>query len=296
MLDTKKKELDIVIDTDTFNEVDDQFALAYAMRSPELHIKGIYAAPFLNAKSNSPEDGMLKSYDEILKVLSLAEREDLLPIVKRGCTSFLENEESYVKSDAVEHLIAIAKDHTPENPLYVVGLAVLTDIASAIVKAPEIVPNIVVVWLGGHSREYENTLEFNMRQDIAAARVVFQSEVKFVQIPCRGVASHFSTTKPEMDHWIVGKNPLATYLAINAVNEASTYAEGKPWSRVIWDVTAIAWLLNEEERFLKERTTKRNLPSYDGTYSYPMTDLMMQYVYYVNRDALFEDLFRKLAE
>ena len=54
--------VDVVIDTDTFNEIDDQFALAYLIRSEEkLHLKAIYAAPFHNEKSAGPEDGMEKS-------------------------------------------------------------------------------------------------------------------------------------------------------------------------------------------------------------------------------------------
>ena len=35
------------------------------------------------------------------------------------------------------------------------------------------VENTVIVWLGGHALECEHTKEFNMQQDVAAARVVF---------------------------------------------------------------------------------------------------------------------------
>ena len=39
----------MVLDTDTFNEVDQQFALAYALRSPEsMTVEAVYAAPFFN--------------------------------------------------------------------------------------------------------------------------------------------------------------------------------------------------------------------------------------------------------
>ena len=64
-----------VLDTDAFNEIDDQFAIAYALKSPErISLEAIYAAPFLNGKSESPEDGMEKSYDEIRKLLSSHQR------------------------------------------------------------------------------------------------------------------------------------------------------------------------------------------------------------------------------
>ena len=53
--------VDVILDTDTYNEIDDQFALAYMLLSPErIRPVGICAAPFLNAKSQSPADGMEK--------------------------------------------------------------------------------------------------------------------------------------------------------------------------------------------------------------------------------------------
>ena len=61
--------VDAVIDTDTYNEVDDQFALAYLIKSTEkINLKAIYATPFFNNNSSSPSDGMHKSYDEIFKI------------------------------------------------------------------------------------------------------------------------------------------------------------------------------------------------------------------------------------
>jgi len=43
------KKLDMVLDTDTYNEVDDQFALVYALRSVErLNVQAVYAAPLIH--------------------------------------------------------------------------------------------------------------------------------------------------------------------------------------------------------------------------------------------------------
>ena len=65
--------VDVVLDTDTFNEVDDQFALSYLVKMADrLRLQAIYAAPFFNEKSTGPEDGMEKSYREILTLLGLA--------------------------------------------------------------------------------------------------------------------------------------------------------------------------------------------------------------------------------
>ena len=47
-----------VLDTDPFNEVDDQFALAYILRSPErIDLQAIYAAPFTTRRWPAPPRG-----------------------------------------------------------------------------------------------------------------------------------------------------------------------------------------------------------------------------------------------
>ena len=77
-LTTPKGKVDVVLDTDAYNEIDDQFAISYLIRyADRFLIKGICAAPFWNDKSVSPADGMEKSYDEIMKLLTLLGREDL---------------------------------------------------------------------------------------------------------------------------------------------------------------------------------------------------------------------------
>lgn len=68
--------LDMVLDTDTYNEVDDQFALCYALLSPErLNVQAVYAAPYFNDRSTGPLDGMERSYGEIVHLLDVMGRD-----------------------------------------------------------------------------------------------------------------------------------------------------------------------------------------------------------------------------
>jgi inosine-uridine nucleoside N-ribohydrolase len=175
-----------------------------------------------------------------------------------------------------------------------VAIGAITNIASAILINPRVAENTVVVWLGGHSLEYHDTAEFNMVQDIASARVVYKSGVPYVQLPCFGVVSSFTISKPELEYWLKGKNPLADYLATNTIDEAESYAHGKPWTRVIWDVTAVAWLLNDNNRFMLSSIVKTPLSSYEGIYEDYAEGEDMRYVYYIHRDRLMEDLFAKI--
>ena len=285
-------KIDVIIDTDTFNEIDDQFAISYLLRHNEkLNTVAIYAAPFFNPLSESPADGMEKSYNEIHKILKLADEEK--PVFK-GSDKFLDNETTPVISDAAKDLAERVKNYSPENPLYVVAIGAITNIASAILLNPEVSENTVVVWLGGHALHYLDTREFNMYQDVAAARVVMQSGVPFVQLPCNGVVSSFTVSGPELEYWLMGKNKLADYLAKNTIEAANKYAKGMVWTRVIWDVTAVAWLVNDNDKFMQSRIIPTPLPTYDNLYSETPDAHLMRYVYHINRDELMRDLFNML--
>ena len=288
-----QRPIDVVLDTDAYNEVDDQFAIAYLFSVKEkLNTKVIYAAPFFNKKSESPADGMEKSYHEIFKVLDLAGEQAQ---VLRGSDRYLENEQTPVISDAAKDLAERVKDYSPENPLYVVALGAITNIASAILLNPQVAENAVVVWLGGHAHHYHDTAEFNMRQDIAAARVVFTSGVPLIQLPCWGVVGNFAVSELELKHYFMGKNPLADYLARNAIEEAETYANGTAWGRVIWDVTAVAWLLNDEDQFMRSRIIPGMMPNYDNQYEPVPQGYPIRYVYHIKRDKLLNALIRGLT-
>lgn len=286
--------IDVVLDTDAYNEIDDQFAISYLLKSKEkLNTKAIYAAPFFNVNSESPKDGMEKSYDEILKLLSLLNEE---VDVFKGSENYLENEKTPVISFAAQDLAQRVKNYSPENPLYVVAIGAITNIASAILLNPQVAENAVVVWLGGHAHHYCHTKEFNMYQDVAAARVVMKSGVAFVQLPCMGVVSQFAVSKPELEFWLKGKNDLADYLAENTIKTAEDYAKGTAWTRVIWDVTAVAWLLNDNEKFMESRLIPMCIPTYDNFYATNYNGNLMRYVYNIKRDNLMNDLFQKIIK
>ena len=285
--------IDAVLDTDAFNEVDDQFAISLFLRMPErVRPLALYAAPFYNSNSSGPADGMEKSYDELGRLLPLLGREDLPRY--RGADRYLPSETEAVDSPAARDLIARAMPYSPERPLYVVAIGAITNVASALLLAPEIKEKIVVVWLGGHSLDWAHTREFNMVQDIAAARVVMGCGLPFVQLPCMGVVDAFAISKPELERWLVGKNPLADYLA-RAVLHAQQNSD-YVWSRVIWDVTAVAWLLNDGERFMQSKLIPTPLPAYDGLYEHRANAPLCRYVHHISRDALMAELIRRLTE
>lgn len=161
-LQTPKPGCRVVLDTDTYNELDDPYALVYALRSPEIRLEAVYAAPFHNDRSEGPKDGMEKSYRQILEILSILGEER--PVF-RGSEKWMDSPDSPVDSPAARDLAARALAMPDGEPLYVAAIGAPTNIASAILMEPKILEKIVVVWLGGHGLHMPLTDEFNMAQD-----------------------------------------------------------------------------------------------------------------------------------
>jgi len=280
----------MVLDTDTFNEVDDQFALAYTVLSKEkIKLEAVYAAPFHNSRSTGPGDGMEKSYQEILKILKML-KVPSTGLAFRGSSDYLRDVEKPHRSEAAMDLVKRAKQSSPDDPLYVVPIGCITNIASAILIEPKIIENIVVVWLGGNALYWPHQREFNLRQDVLAARVVFDSGVPFVTLPCRPVVSHLHTTIPELTHYLKGKTEISDYL-LNIVIE---YSKGREaYSKVIWDVSAVAWLINPE--WVSTNLVHSPIMTDQVTFSIDQSRHLMRMATSLNRDRIFADLFKKLT-
>ena len=282
---TKKK---IILDTDTYNEIDDQFALAYAMLSPDkVELLSVNAAPFLNSRSTSAADGMEKSYNEIFRIMKLVDPDANIPVY-RGSTSFLTNKNTPVESPACDNIINTVMNS--DELVYIVAVGAITNVASAIIKCPEIVNRTVVIWLGGHALHWQDTREFNLKQDVAAAQIVLDSKVPFVQIPCNGVCTEFLTTVPELEYYLRGKNELCDYL-IDIVRSYTKKPYG--WSKVVWDVTAIAAIVEPSALDMVIIPT----PILTNDCHFAKDDARHPFIYVrrIRRDPIYADMFEKLA-
>jgi inosine-uridine nucleoside N-ribohydrolase len=294
----------MVLDTDTYNEIDDQFAVVHALLSPErLSVEGIYAAPFFNHRSTSPGNGMELSYDEILRLLNRLGKPSE-GLAHRGSDGFLADYDHPYPSDAVNDLIDRAMKS--EEPLYVVAIGALTNLASAILIEPKIIENIVIVWLGGNALHWPHTNEFNLIGDVLASRLVLDCGVPLVLIPCDGVTTHLRSTVSEIERYVQGRGAIGDYLA-------STFKDYNDdhfaWSKEIWDVVAIAYLINSDwipsfivsspiitQRPPEKIPGKNPYPweKYQLTWSFDHSRHQIRCAYYVDRDPIFRDLFTKL--
>ena len=291
-LETPTKRVCAVLDTDTFNEIDDQFALTFALLAKDkLDLRAVTAAPFFNSHSTGPADGMEKSYREILNIFSLMD----IPsdgMVFRGSTTYLPDAETPVESDAARRIIELAKEAAKDGEkLYVLAIAAITNVASAILLDPEIIKNIVVVWLGGHAFEWHGKNdEFNLYQDVPASQVIFDSKVPFVMFPCAMVTDHLLTTEPELRARCKNSGKIGEYLYTHTYEEMLAFGND---SRVIWDIVTVAYFVCPEAiKSVIRPTAKLND---DG--SYDLSDSsrhQMRYAYALNRDIIFRNLFEAI--
>ena len=286
--DCKRKK--IILDTDAYNEVDDQYTIAYAMLSRDMvEISSINAAPFLNSRSASAGDGMEKSFGEILHITRLTDEKMAAQIpVYRGSERFLSARGEYVESEACENIIRTVMES--DERVYIVAIGAITNVASAIIKEPRICERAVLIWLGGHALDYPDTREFNLRQDILAAQVVFDSPMPLLQIPCNGVCSSFITTVPELEYYLRGGGELCDYLCdITASYTTQPYG----WSKVIWDVTAVACITKPEA--LDMVVLPRPYITSDCRYAFDAAREPYVYVRRIRRDPIYADMFLKLS-
>lgn len=278
-----------VIDTDTYNEIDDQFAVVYALLSPErLRVEALYAAPFHNERATGPEDGMLKSYDELRRLLDRLPRHRSMP-VHHGSRAWLPAPDRPVPSPAAADLVERAS--AADDPLYVVTIGAPTNVASALLMEPGIAERIVVVWLGGNPGYWYRAVEFNVEQDPYASHVLLDGGVPLVHVPCRNVTEHLRTTQPEIERHVRGTGAIGAYLAdIYAGHLVDHFAR----SKVLWDVGAVAWLVNPE--WVPTAVVHSPVLTGAGTWSHDPRRHLIREALWADRDAVFGDLFGKLRD
>lgn len=289
MLEYPHGKVDIVIDTDTANEIDDQFALVYALKSCDrFNVKAVYAAPFINAQVDSPKTGMEKSYDEILRMLGLLGLSGT-DFAFKGSPEYLPDGENPVRSEAARDLAERAAAYSEEAPLYVVAIGAITNVASALLMNPEMVKSVVVVWLGGNPFYWHYAHEFNLVQDIPAARVLFDSGVPLVHIPCRGVASHLFTSLPELEYYLAGHGAVCDALLELFRNHWET---GYGTAKEIWDLAPFAYLIDPS--WVPSALVHSPILTSEKTWSLSDQRHLIRNAYYICRNPIFADLFAKL--
>ena len=232
----------VIIDTDAKNEADDQFAIVHALLSTSLTVRGLIAAHFGTSRSDRSMEESREEIDLLLEHMGLEQQ----VTVANGAPSGIPDEETPRDSAGAQLIIAESKLASPDDPLFVAFLGPLTDMASAVLLDPSLVDrDVVVIWIGGVGYGGVETypgVEFNLRNDIAAANVVYDSGITVWQVPSN-VYSQVSVSYTELEEKIGGTSKLADHLINQTVEWNRTYWPEPIESRSLGDSPAISLLL-----------------------------------------------------
>ena len=254
----------LVIDSDVANEIDDQFAIAYAFaRRDVFDIKAITLAPFkvVWQKNLSIREGMIDSKNEAERILRLfgVKWTTKKPFVHFGCEGFLSD--GYDKRNpAVDEIVRLAKEN---DALYICCIGTLTNVAMALRVAPKIAKKLHVIWLGTDNVMLDHFEDNNYSKDVLAFNEVIASEVDLTIFPTY-LAKSFVTSTYEFEKNIK-RNSITQYLS--SIMNKFQFTEVNMGIKTIYDIGPVAYLLNK-----KEFTVKTMSPSVllkDGHVSYP---------------------------
>lgn len=280
----------VIINTDAKNEADDQYAIVHALLSETLDVRGIVPAHFGTERS---DHSMAESRAEVDLILDLMGLSGQVPVAD-GAARALPDSSNPAPSPGADLIIAESKLASGDDPLFVTFLGPLTDMASAILLDPEIVHrNVTVVWIGGMGYGVDWSYpapEFNLRNDIPAANVVFDSGISLWQVPA-SIYSMVSVGYAELDEKIVGTSALADYLITQLVEWNDEHNPEPIEHRSLGDSPAISLVLNPRGGVF--RTVPAPRLSQEGGYL-PGSGHPIRVFETVDVRYLLEDMFAKI--
>ncbi len=281
-------KINVILDTDTYNECDDQFALAYMIKSQDIfNINAITIAPYSHKERNEAViSGREKSYNEVLKICNWLNFDTTNKVFK-GAENYIQN--GYDESNpAIDKIIEIALKN---EKTYIMAIGAITNIALAIKKEPKIINKIEVIWLGGNELGYKDNLEYNFKQDIQAVKIVFNSKVNLTVLPCKDVVSKLKIDINTLKERLTNKSELCNYLVDRFYNDGY---HGIQKERVIWDISVIAYMINSNWFKFKEVSCP-NI-SDDTSYKLIKDRHKVKFITDINRNDIYNDLFEKLGD
>jgi inosine-uridine nucleoside N-ribohydrolase len=263
----------VVLDTDTANEVDDQYAIALALFSPErIDLKGLVAAHF--GDRGGPA-GIDQSYDEIRRVLDLAGDAGRVPAF-RGSHP-LRYSDVAEPSEGVDFIVEEARKATPDDPLWVVLLGPATDVVAASVAAPDIADRMVALF-HGRTRWPATCWNFNVHNDVRAARALFHSPLPFVLFD---TGTYLRQPLEEAEQTVAPHGPLGRYL-VDIRRRTPRHAAP---SKGLFDLGDVAFLVDPALAEWEEVSVPT--VGWDLVYDHAHTHGRMLRVYHIDRPGTF---------
>ena len=227
----------VIFDCDAYNDIDDEYALAFAVGSDRMDVCAANATLFNNPRVNGHEDGMLHAYDQIVKVLKLIGYEHI-PAFK-GAPTPVTLAGGPVPNPASDNIIKTA--HSSDEPVYILVTGGATNVASAIMTDPSIKDKICVIWMACNTLDYVGPArDYNADQDRDAGHYLIDCGVNLVLIPSIGPEGYGTQTllgdQEYIDRMLTGDSDAAVFFR-NYLPDFAFAEEGEPLHH-FWDIAA----------------------------------------------------------
>lgn len=284
-----KKRIRLIVNSDAKNEADDQFAIVHALLTPKFIIKGLIGAHFGNRRT---ERSMEESYEECKKVLALMEMPDQVAVL-RGATREIQSEQNYEYSEGARLIVEEALADDPA-PLFVIFLGPITDLACAYLQEPRIAGRLTAIWIGG-GKYPTGGPEFNLRNDIRAANVVFRSGIELWQVPVNAY-SRMLVSLSELQTRVAPCGKIGEYLFRQMVEFNDSLADQLDWPTgecwCLGDSPAVGLLLDRQLWACRMQSAPQ--VNEDFSYSFPEGACQIRVYEDIDSRFIFEDMYAKL--
>ena len=206
------QKIPIIIDADTANEVDDLFAISGALTDSKFKIIGLTASQF-NTSPLASSNTALESKIINDKILDLFGKNSIPSLI--GSHQPINDINLIKNSQASSFIIKKAQQFSKENPLHIVILGSCTNVATAIIMSPEIIPNIKVYYLGFWHDIETNVFdknEFNSRNDPLAMNFLLNKLGLDLTIMTATTSQYLIFNRNELDMNFPKNSLLGKYL------------------------------------------------------------------------------------
>ena len=277
----------LAVDSDCDNEVDDPFAIAHALLSPDrVRVEALTSAHYCNERAATSELGLRKSHEAIDVLLDAMELTGKVPVAM-GAPGPMAASQRPRESDASRLITDLALNG--EGPLIVASIGAATNVASAIAARPEIAERLVVVWLGGHALDWPDAQEFNLMGDPVAAQCLLDGPAPLVLVPALGVSSHMLVSLAQLRQDMPA-TALGRHLAALVADQYGD--RGRGYAKEIWDMAATGWAIQPDW------VPTKAIPSpilRNGVFLHDADRHTVWMARWCSRNAIFGDFFSKMA-
>ena len=279
-----------ILTTDCGAEMDDQWALAHLLLSPEVDLRAV-----ITTHASSIHLSSATSAQEAAEVVKrvLPARASSLPVVA-GSAAPLQDPKTPRENAGVDLLLRLSRDFSESRRLIVFAIGASTDVASAILKDSSIANRITLVamgfddWPGGGD-------VFNVKNDPLAWQVILNSDVPLVVGSSAATKRGLRLTKAEAAALMGSRGAIGEYLY--SLFDDWLEREPKlvaqvvaPEAWVIWDEVVVAYALG----LARGHQVPRPQLQPDLSFSHPDTTKRITWLAEIDTEQVWRDFTRKI--